>query len=166
VAIHPDQRSQFALDQSALLAALAARARPPQGFDPARLQAAADSLAKKRARAAARAWPGLAESFQTSYQANFLEYAAVTTLPIDGGPLADARAFIRYQESRGDLPDTLHQQAIVVDVRFKSTARGLVARSLPGFRIAWLRNLRRLVVAIWIPAFGVRSFGLTLGRRR
>jgi hypothetical protein len=169
VSIDADERERLAAerlaaDQSALIAALAAHGEPPQGFDAARLEAAADSLAKKRARAAARAWPGLAESLGSSYRALFLEYAAVNTLPIDGGPLADARAFIRYQESRGNLPDELRKQALSVDLRFKLTARGLVARRLPSFRIAWLRNSRRLVVAIRIPAFGGRSFELALGR--
>jgi hypothetical protein len=163
VAIHADKHERLAVDQAALVAALTARGEPPPGFDAARLQAAADSLAKKRARAAARAWPGLAESFGPSYQAIFLEFAAQVTLPRDGGPLADARAFVRYRESRNDVPDDVRRRALAVDLRFKTTGRGLVARRLPACRMAWFRTARRLVVGIWIPACGERWFSLSLG---
>ena len=163
MAIHADARARLALDQEGLLAALAAQGKPPQGFDAARLQAAADSLAKKRARAAARAWPGLAEGFGPSYRALFLEFAALATLPRDGGPLADARAFVRYRELRGDVPDDVRRRALAVDLRFKSTGRGLVARRLPSCRMAWLRKTRRLVVGIWIPVFGESWFSISLG---
>jgi hypothetical protein len=166
MAIHPDAREQLAQDQAALIAALAARREPPPGFDTARLQAAADSLASKRARAAARAWPGLAESFGARYQALFLDYSAQTTLPRDGGPLADARAFVRYLQSRNELTDDVRQQILTVDLRFKLTSHGLVPRRLPSCRIAWFRSQQLLVVGIWSPVFGERSFALTFGRRR
>jgi hypothetical protein len=166
VALDDDERERLAADQSALIAALAARGEPPQGFDAARLEAAADSLAKKRSGAAARSWPGLAEGFGLNYQALFLEYVAIHTLPIVGGPLADARAFVRFQESRAELPDDVWRQAVTVDALFKSTGRGLVSRRLPSFRIAWQRNTRRLVISIGIPAIGARSVELALSRPR
>jgi hypothetical protein len=162
MATNADQYERLAADQAALLAALTAQGEPPRGFDAVRLQAAADSLAKKRARAAARAWPGLAESLGSSYRAHFLDYAVLATLPRDGGSLADARAFARFLESRGGVSDEIRQQTLSVDLKFKSTPHGLVPRRLPSFRIAWLRSQRRLVVGIWTSALGEKWFRLKL----
>ena len=49
----PEARERLAAQQAALLRALADRAAPPEGFDPARIRATADALARKRA----GAWP-------------------------------------------------------------------------------------------------------------
>ncbi|MDB5295119.1 MAG: hypothetical protein JWO31_1102 [Phycisphaerales bacterium] len=98
-------RERLALEQAALVAALAGSAPPPAGFDSARTEAAAAGLRHKRRESAARAWPGLSEALGGRYAAAFDAYAADVPLP-PGGSAADARAFATWIDRRGELPPT------------------------------------------------------------
>src|SRR5271157_456589 len=74
----PEARERLAIQQAALLRALADRAAPPDGFDPTRLRATADALARKRARGVARTWPALAGALSDRLGPLFAAYAAAT----------------------------------------------------------------------------------------
>ncbi|HEY0816941.1 MAG TPA: hypothetical protein VGE11_27005 [Pseudonocardia sp.] len=62
--------------QAALVAALVAGASDPAGFDPARLTATRRALLRKRAGAAARAWPALATFFGDRWASTFAAHHA------------------------------------------------------------------------------------------
>ena len=114
--------------QAELVAALAGRVDPPTGFDAARIRATAVSLASKRRRAVARAWPGIATALGDHYAERFDAYAETNPLPRDGGPLADGRAFLRWLDARGETLDECRLQALAVDLRHRRTATGLAPR--------------------------------------
>jgi len=65
-------RASLALQQAALVNALVTGCAPPAGFDPHRVRAAAESLARKRAKSAARAWPGLASAMGKTFDEHFV----------------------------------------------------------------------------------------------
>jgi len=150
----------LAEQQAALVAALAGHGAVPAGFDPARVRAAADALAFKRARAAAQAWPSLRTMLGEEFRARFAVYAATTSLPQQGGPLADGHRFARCLAPHLPLTDAARLQQLSVDMGYRSTPGGLVPRRLPWLGVAWLAQSRRLVVA-----FGTRRYQLGLPLR-
>src|SRR5262249_5465620 len=89
-------RAKLGQMQAALMAALVGAAAAPAGFEPDRLQAAGRSLARKRWRAVARAWPCLVTALGDRYLQLFVEFAARVPLPRWGGALADGHSFARW----------------------------------------------------------------------
>lgn len=159
-----EARARLAAQQAALVTALMAGGAPPAGFDVTRLRAAADSLARKRAGAVARAWAGLARALGRRFGELFTAYAEMSPLPREGGPLADGRAFARWLARRGELPQAGRLQALAVDLRYSEDRDGLVPRRWPACRFAWLGQPRRLIVAVWLPRLGEYRLTIPLGR--
>jgi hypothetical protein len=159
-------RARLALQQAELVTALMARGEPPPDFDAMRLRAAATSLARKRARAAARAWPGLARALGRRFGRLFAAYTDAATLPRAGGPLADGRAFARWLAARSELPEAGRLQALAVDLRYVGNPDGLALRKGLTCRAAWLRQARRLIVAVRLPWLGEFWLTIPLGWRR
>jgi hypothetical protein len=151
----------LAQQQAALVAALTGQGPLPAGFDAARVRAAADALAFKRARAVAQAWPSVRAMLGADFRASFAAYATTAPLPQHGGPLADGRCFVRYVGARVPLTDAIKLQALSIDLRYRQTAAGLLSRRGPQVRVAWLSQARCVVVAI-----GERLFRLRLPRLR
>lgn len=128
MSLSAEARARLAAEQAALVAALVGRGAPPEGFDARRVGLAAASLAWKRARAAARAWPGLARALGGRFGKVFAAYAGAAPLPRQGGPLADGRAFARWLAARGKLPEAGRLQALAVDLRYANNPDGLALR--------------------------------------
>jgi len=160
----PEARERLAIQQAALLRALADRAAPPDGFDPTRLRATADALARKRARGVARTWPALAGALSDRLGPLFAAYAAATRPPRHGGPLADGRAFARALADWGELPEAAHVEVMAVDLRHAPRPDGLAPRRLPSLAVALLRRPHRLVLAARLPRLGERWLAIRLGR--
>jgi len=159
-----EMRARLAAQQADLAKALTGAASPPTGFDVACVEAAAEALARKRCCSAANAWPILARVLSDRFQACFAGYAAVTSLPDDGGPLADGRAFARFLEAAGTLPEEARLELTAVDLHYTSTKRGMLPRHGFALRAALLRRPRGLVLGIRLPWFGVRWLSIALGR--
>lgn len=151
----------LAEQQAAIVAALTRNGPVPDGFDLDRVQAAADALAFKRARAVARAWPGLRAMLGAELRARFATYVSHARLPEQGGPLADGRAFVRWLAGQMPLADDVALQVLSVDQRWRQTARGLVPRRGPRVGFAWLPDMQCAIVAI-----GARELRLRLPRLR
>ena len=164
MSLSAEARAQLAAQQAVLVRALMARGELPPDFDVVRLRAAAASLARKRARAMARAWPGLARALGRRFDGLFAAYAEAATLPRQGGPLADGRAFAHWLAARGELPQSGRLQALAVDLRYIGSPDGLGVRRGPACKAAWLHQSRRLIVAVWLPWFGERWLSIPLGR--
>jgi hypothetical protein len=145
-----DPRTHLGELQAGLLRALTGSgdANLVSGLDLERLQAAASSLAAKRARGVATSWPGLAAALGNDFGPRFGEFAAATRLPSAGGPLADGRAFADWLSRQGRLPEAGRLEAFAVDLRFRRGSGGLVPRRGPWFALGILDAPRRLVLAI------------------
>src|SRR5262249_47239747 len=143
--------------QAALVDALLGKG-PLPGFDESRLRAAAESLARKRRRAVAHAWPGLVSALSE----HFTAYASATPLPANGGPLADGRALAPWLAKRGALREAAWEQVIAVDLRHATTPAGLVPRQWPSLKVALLRQPRRVVVGVRFPRMGEKWWALRL----
>jgi hypothetical protein len=143
-----EARTKLAAMQAELVFALAGRAAPPPGFDADRVRAVSMALAAKRRGAVARAWPGLPQALGSQFADRFDLFATRTPLPVNGGPRADGRAFLRWLAARGEMPEACRLQALTVDLRYVATAEGLMRRRGPVLRIARLREPRRLVLAM------------------
>jgi hypothetical protein len=142
--------------QAELVRALVERRKPPAGFDAERLGRTGDSLIRKRAREAARAFPGLARTLGDAFAERFAAFARNVPPPSRGGPLADARAFARSLAAAGELPDAGRLEALGVDLRFATVAGSLVPRRGPAIGWTTLPERRRLVVAIRCWGLGER----------
>ena len=153
-------RASLALRQAALVNALISGGEPPPGFDSQRVQAAAESQARKRARSAARAWPGLAHALGQKFDEHFAAYAAASPLPGNGGPLADGHGFARWLSGCGWLPEAGRREAMAVDLRYRRIPSGLMRRRWPTLRVGWSRQSRRVTVAIRFPGVGERWFSI------
>jgi hypothetical protein len=139
-----------------------ARGPVPGGFDSARLQAAAASLANKRAQSVARTWPGMADALGDRFAERFAAFAATTPLPRHGGPLADGHAFARWLASAGELPAAVRLHLLAVELRYAVRSDGLVPRRGPALKAVLLRQPRRLVIAVRMPWLGERWFTIPL----
>ena len=159
----PAVRARLAAEQAALVRALVEHAPPPAGFDPARLTLAAESLGRKRICAVARAWPGLAGALGPHFSERFAAFAATSSIPHSGGPLADGRAFARALARDARLPDAGRIESLAVDLRYSSGPSGLKPRRGPAIAVALLTTPRRLVVAVRLPWLGERWWTMPLG---
>src|SRR5437016_1395615 len=56
--------------------------------------------------------------YSQGFLERFAQFAATATIPRQGGPLADGRAFARYLERRGELTEEGRLEALAVDVRY------------------------------------------------
>jgi hypothetical protein len=158
-----DGRTQLGALQAELVRALTGQGGPPDGFDAARLQAAANALVRKRVGAVARAWPGLARALGESFGERFTAFAQVSSVPKEGGPLADGRAFARTLQAAGELPDAGRLEAAAVDLRYVTRKGGLVPRRWPALTITRLRSPRRLVLGVRVPRLGEWWLSIPLG---
>jgi hypothetical protein len=159
-------RAGLADRQIALVSALVAGGEMPEGFDAARLQAAAAALERKRAMATARAWPKLAQALGQRFRDRFADYARTTPLPSKGGPLLDGRTFARWLAARGELPEASRLQALGVDLRYTVSPKGLFPRRGPALKAAFLNRPWRLVVAVRLPWLGEHWLSIPLGMRQ
>jgi hypothetical protein len=150
----PETHLDLAVQQEALVRALAGQGPHPAGFDPAQIDATAESLLKKRARTVARVWPALVRALGDTYAAQFADYARATPLPGDGTPLADGHAFAQVLSRRGDLSEDARWELLSMQLQYRFPATGPVRRRGPVVKMMWLRAPRRLVIALggcWRP---------------
>jgi hypothetical protein len=133
--------SSWREQQRELVAALTTGAAAPAGFDASRLSATAASLARKRRRSVARAWPSLARALGQQFVPLFAEYAASHNLPALNGPLADGFQFAEFLQKTGRLPAAAKHDLLAVKLRFAPCEQGLVPR-------------RYSLVAGWLPGRG------------
>ena len=108
-------------------------------------------VARKRARAVARAWPGLVNSLGPTFCARFAAFAACAPLPAQGGALADGRAFAAALASEGLLPDAGRFEMLHVDLHHRQTRTGLRPRRGLAVRFARLRTRRRVCIGLRLP---------------
>ena len=157
-----DARSSLGAAQAELIRALAARSASPGGFDAARFQVAAQALASKRSRAAARAWPRLAGALGEEWRERFRAFARTCPLPREGGPLADGYAFARFLQRAGKLPDEGRLEALAFELRYRRFAAGQFRpRRGVAARACLLGRPRRLVLALRLPFLGERWLNLS-----
>jgi hypothetical protein len=155
-------RERLAERQAELVRALTNPGQCVPGFDPRYLGAAAVALWRKRARAAARAWPSLFAALGDQARFVFAEFAEQISLPEEGGPLADGRAFVEFLARENRLPDAGRLEALFVDLHHARTPRGLSRRRGFALKAALLGRPRRIVVGVRLPLIGVRWFALPL----
>lgn len=98
----PDARDELARRQAELVRALQGDAPAPAGFDPAHVERASDSLARKRARIVQKTWPVTARALGDRFGQHFATYARENPLPADVE--FDGFHFARWLHSRGLLP--------------------------------------------------------------
>jgi hypothetical protein len=132
-----DRRERLAAAQSRLLRCLMEAAEAPPGFASGDVEAAAEALASKRRHAVARAWPTVVRWLGVRFRERFDGFARSMSLPGEGGPLADGRAFVRELAREGPLPREVMRQVLAVDLRFRQTRRGLEPRR--GLSVTWGR---------------------------
>jgi hypothetical protein len=112
---------------------------------------------RKRARAAARAWPRLEKMLgERDFHERFLRFARSTPLAEKGGPLADGYAFARGLDPVLVWSDEATLERLAVEMRYRWGKRGLRPRRGFTVRMARLRQRRKFVVAIRLPWWGVR----------
>ena len=161
-----EARRRLAALEAELAWALAGGGPAPEGFDAERMRLASGALVSKRARAAARAWPGLAAALGERFETEFSAFARATPLPGESGPLADGRAFVRMLRERGRLPEAGLLESLAVDLRSaRVRGGGLRPRRGPWLVAAVLRRPARLVVGGRIPRLGERWLVVPLSRR-
>jgi hypothetical protein len=149
-----ETRAALAASQEALVRVLSGQGDAPNGFDGDRLRAAADALLNKRLRSVAHACPALSGTLGDRFEPLFRAFAGTRLIPRRGGPLADGRAFAGALAATGDLPEAARLEAMAIDLRWARRPDGLVPRRGPAVRLTWLRQARRLVVAVRIPWVG------------
>ena len=152
---------ELARRQAELVAALVRGGEPPAGFDADDLDAATGSIARKRRRAVARAWPTLDRGLEPGFEAAFGSYATQRPPP-PGGGFADGLAFARQLRREGQLPPAALLELAAFETRWRLRGGRVVARRVPAVRIAAFRRPPRLVVLVSAPRLGGRAWEVRL----
>lgn len=127
--------SRLAAAQEALVAALVAGGPLPEGFDAARVRAAADALLGKRAGEVARAWPRMAAAYGREWRAEFGRWAEGRP---PRGSWRDGWDFARDAASGGTLPPVAARELAITEARWAYDGehdprpRRLAVRRIPG----------------------------------
>jgi hypothetical protein len=79
--------------------------------------------------------------------------------------LANGRAFARYLDGSGALPDAGRMEALLVDLRFRFTAMGLQPRRGLTIKFTLLKHSRRLVIGFRMTWLGGRYLSIPFGPR-
>jgi len=156
-----EPRARLAARQAELIRALYG-GPPAKGLDARMVAITSASLADKRARAVARAWPALTRGLGTAFAERFAAYARLTPPP-GGGGLADGLAFSRVLARERHLPDEARIERMLATTRVKLRRNRLVARRCPCLAAAMAGRPRRLVIILSLPPIGARL--VTLGPR-
>src|SRR4051794_25589047 len=149
-------RQQLASMQAQLVRALVEGTDAPAAFDHERLEAAAEALLSKRARAVARVWPQLARAMKDDFAGRFTNYARANPLPCDGSPLADGRVFIDWLERAGLLTDEGRFEALAFDAHYRLGNEAVRRRRGPVLRARRLDTMHRLIIVVRLPLLGER----------
>lgn len=157
-----DPRQRLAARQAALIRALVAGGPVPDGFDPARVRATSEALARKRARQVVKAWPALA--LDPQFTQAFLSYATGSPLPPTGGALADGLAFADRLASAGHLDGDARVERLAARSRLQPR-RGYQPRRGLFCGAVIARPPRRLVVLVRVPGLGERWISVPLAAR-
>ena len=160
--MHADARTRIAADQLEVVRALVGNEIAPDGFDRARIQAAADALLLKRAHSVARAWPELARSLGPTFDERFARYARSQPMLQGVGPMLDGRRFAHLLAREGHLADDASVEVLAFDARNRVNGDGVAARRRIWIGAAFLRQSVRLIIAIRLPLFGERWINLPL----
>ena len=122
-------RARLAARQAELITALYG-GPPAEGLDARLVTLTSDSLARKRARAVARAWPALARALGPGLADQFTAFARITPPP-EGGALADGLAFSQVITHQRRLPDDARIEGMLATSRVKLRHNRLVPRRGP-----------------------------------
>lgn len=152
-------RARLAARQAELITALYG-GPPAEGLDARLVTLTSDSLARKRTRAVARAWPALARALGADLADQFTAFARVTPPP-EGGALADGLAFSQVIAHKRQLPDDARIEAMLATSRVKLRHNRLVPRRGPRLAAVTTGPPRRLVIIASLPPAGTRI--VTLG---
>jgi hypothetical protein len=156
----PEPRVRLAARQAELVRALYG-GPPAAGLDARMVAVTSATLAEKRARGVARAWPALRRELGADFAVNFADYAR-TTPPPDGGALADGLAFGRVVARQRRLPDDARIEMMRSSSQFKFRQDRLVARRGPYLAVTVVGGPRRIVIVVRLPRAGVRLIALGL----
>ena len=154
-----EPRARLAARQAELISALYG-GPPTEGLDARLVALTSVSLAHKRARAVARAWPALARALGPGLGNQFTAFARVTPPP-EGGGLADGLAFSQVIARQRRLPDDARIEGMLATSRVKLRHNRLVSRRGPGLAAVTTGRPRRLVIIATLPLVGTRI--VTLG---
>ena len=139
-----DARQRLAVEQGRLVDALTRRADTPPGFDPARIDLTATTLASKRAKTVAKLWPALAEAMGDQFLVQLKMFAAVHPSH-PAGPISDAFAFAKWLDGHGLLPRRVAADFLIAQLR-----------NGPPIGLRIRRGERRLFIGLRLPGLGVR----------
>jgi hypothetical protein len=158
-------RAELARRQAALVSALVGEEAPPPGFDASRLRTAAVSLRAKRARAIARAWPGLARALGPEFGAAVERHLRLLPSAPPSGPQGDGLALARSLAAEGRLPWEGRLELVAAELRYRWPPDGRRLRRRASVALLWRRAPVELVAALCLPGLGERWLRLPITRR-
>jgi hypothetical protein len=125
-------RAQLAARQAALVTALVAGGRLPDGVDADRLEIVRQALLRKRAGEVATTWPLLAASMGQSWTTSFAQWAAGRT---PRGSLRDGWDLARELAGTGALAPLGHDELAAMEVTWRYNGhKAPQRRLLPALR--------------------------------
>lgn len=132
-------REQLARAQAQLLRALSEDGPVPEGFDAARVRAAADGLLAKRRGSVRRAWRGLSEALGERFTPEFNAWARAHPLrDVEPHAGVDGYHFASALREAGRLPERAEEEWVRFELAWRLTPEGgVVARRGVGLR--WVR---------------------------
>ena len=144
-----DARDALAARQARLVRALVGLEHCPAGFDVEQIAMTGLSLASKRARAAAKAWPDFSSAIGEQFESLFAEYAQTEPAPPTSGPTEDGFRFADFLAERDRLSMASRQIWLAMRLHYRRTEAGIKSRR--GLAIVWDRR-----PGIWWLRIGLR----------
>jgi hypothetical protein len=132
-------REELARAQAELLRALSEDGPVPEGFDAARVRAAADGLLAKRRRSVRRAWPGLSAALGERFTPEFDVWArAHPVRDVEPHAGVEGYHFASALREAGRLPERAEEELLRFELGWRLTPEGGVA-ARRGLGLRWVR---------------------------
>jgi hypothetical protein len=161
----PADRSRYEAGQAELLRALIRGDAFPDGFADDKADAASRSLRRKRARAAAGAWPALSITLGEGFAARFDGFAREMAPPAWGDGFADGLAFARTL-SRDELSEAARVELLLARAVVRGPAGAPRPRRGVFVGARSLHEPRRVLIVLRAPGLGRRELVVALARGR
>jgi len=155
-------RRRLASMEAEFIRSLLAGGPYPAGSDLRGMQATSQLLRSKRLRHLAKAWPELAQILGNAFSERAIELLDSNGLRQPAHAVQDGLTLALELRAEGPIPDGLRLRLLTVQLRYRWQRGRLVRRPGPAVGWAYLRQSRRLVVALRIPGLDMQTISIPI----
>jgi hypothetical protein len=157
-----EARRRLASMEAEFIRSLLAGGPYPAGADLRGMHATSELLRSRRVRHIAKAWPEVAELLGKTFRERAIELLAGDGPRQPAHAVQDGLTLALQLEAEGPIPDRLRLRLLTVQLRYRRQRGRLVRRPGPAVGWTYMRQSRRLVVALRIPGLALQTISVPI----